>query len=305
MPTTTSSRARRWCFTINNYCVNDVLRLRDLGRNSGTKYLVFGREGRTPGKTPHLQGYIEFTNGKTLTATKRVIGECHLERANGSAESSKEYCTKEGDHESYGSCPRTPSKRKPGRRTDLEEIKSAIDGGASELEVFQSHFSQSCQYRRSFNRYRELLASKRQRVDAVSVFVLIGSAGVGKTRYVVESEEDLWMAPDAEFKWFDGYNGQRAVLFDDFRGEAPIGQFLRVCDRYSIDVPVKGGFVPWRPERIYFTSNVHPSEWYTTENERTRQAVARRISCTFAISNEMGSVNWDELKLSIATAFGQ
>lgn len=65
--------------------------------------------------------------------------------------------------------------------------------------------------------------------------------------------------------WFDGYDGQSRVIFDDFNGATShirLDYLLQLLDKYPMSVPIKGGFVKWRPTTIIITTNLHPSEWY-------------------------------------------
>lgn len=98
------------------------------------------------------------------------------------------------------------------------------------------------------------------------VFVYQGPTGTGKSREVWEredpefTEDKLYVVADNY--WWDGYRGQEAVLFEEFTGQWKIEWLLRVLDRYPMRVPFKGGFVPLKAKRIYFTSNKMWQEWY-------------------------------------------
>lgn len=79
--------------------------------------------------------------------------------------------------------------------------------------------------------------------------------------------------------WLDGYNGERCVLFDEFRGQIPIDPIKIICDQYSVQTPFKGGFVPWICDVVCFTSQVHPDSWWLDDDyvtEADRRAFAAR-----------------------------
>jgi len=65
-----------------------------------------------------------------------------------------------------------------------------------------------------------LVPARRDGEAAPTVTLLYGPSGCGKTRLARE-EEDLWFTPLGDPGWFDGYDGQEAVLLDDFAGTAP------------------------------------------------------------------------------------
>lgn len=220
------------------------------------RYVVFGRECGSNG-TKHLQGYVECGKPRRLASLKKDYQQPHWEPAKGSKEQNFVYCTKEGDWEERG------ASKTQGQRSDLDSIKEEIINGSSELEIANAHFSRWVVYRRSFEAYRALIAPTRDRNEGVEVFYLWGHTGTGKTKSVWEQEENLFVFPGRG--WFDGYRGQEAALFDDFRGGEDgieFGYLLRLLDRYPMDVPIKGGFVDWRPKRIYITSNLELDALY-------------------------------------------
>lgn len=107
-----------------------------------------------------------------------------------------------------------------------------------------------------------------------------GRTGAGKTRSVYDNLPSLdSLFVYAGSGWFDGYDGQPIVLFDDFGGhEFKISYLLKLLDRYPIRVPVKGGFVHWAPQEIYITSNIDPHNWYSNANPEHVRALLRRIT---------------------------
>lgn len=98
-------------------------------------------------------------------------------------------------------------------------------------------------------------------------------------------DSTFWTPGD--YEWFDGYNGQEIVLFDDYRGEYPIQLFLKLTDRYAMSVKVKGGFTNWCPRKIYITSNTCPSTWYKDADTRTLDAFWRRLNAVHFINKNL------------------
>lgn len=111
------------------------------------------------------------------------------------------------------------------------------------------------------------------------IWTFWGKTGTGKTRRVWEfaNVDELWVHPGD--RWFDGYDSQRAVLFDDFDGSwFKLSYLLKLLDRYMMQVPVKGGYVWWNPKTIYLTSNINPKDWYPQANEEHKAALKRRLT---------------------------
>lgn len=125
--------------------------------------------------------------------------------------------------------------------------------------------------------FAELAVKAPRSRDDAKPFVhwLYGKSGGGKTRYVVELEEDLWVS-GSTLKWWNGYYDQEAVLFDDFRGDfCTYHWLLRILDRYPIAVEVKGGMVQFTARRIYITCPSHPRDVYITVEDKHQ--LLRRI----------------------------
>lgn len=254
-------QARRICFTLNNPTQDDLERARATVGDDTLHGGICGFEVGESG-TPHLQGYLEFSRRMRFGGVRSRLpwlGRAALFAAKGSRQCNREYCSK--DEDIIFDFGLAGSNSGQSSRSDLHQIREQIDNGVPELEIAEQHFSRWVQYRRAFSAYRQLRHGndRELRLD-LRVKLLWGRAGTGKSRSVYEEEKDLWSWPGGA--WFDGYSGQQAVLFDDFCGELPLVFFLRVLDIYPIDVPVKGSFVPWRPRRIYITSNKPLSEWY-------------------------------------------
>lgn len=263
-------RARRWCFTLNNpgeFRPN---------LEEGIRYLLYQLEEGANG-TPHLQGVAAFTNPMRLGGVRGCWGgnTAHWEPAV-AWERAKEYCRKEegrkGGPWEYG------SEGEPGKRSDIIAVCEAIQGGADDRTLALEHPATYFRYPASVDRYRRALAIvPRSRV--VQAWWIGGVTGVGKTWHVDRQEQNLWRLA-GDFKgWFDGYIGQEAAVFEDVARETlPNVHFLKnLCDKLSIQVPVKGSSTWWYPKRIYFTSNHKFEEVFRDLSQEDMDALRRRI----------------------------
>lgn len=116
------TKARNYCFTINNYTQTDIDWIIKLFNERG-KYLIYGKEVGKEG-TPHIQAYIELKENTTFNTIKKYIPRGHIEVAKGSQEQNIKYCSKDGTFTEMG------EKKKPGERTDIIQIKDAIINGS-------------------------------------------------------------------------------------------------------------------------------------------------------------------------------
>lgn len=91
----TSTRARGWCITVNNYDAQVYNTLIDYCKQNTHQYIV-GKEVGEQG-TPHLQGYLYFKNAVSFNTIKSICPTAHVEKAKGKPQANFEYCSKEGD----------------------------------------------------------------------------------------------------------------------------------------------------------------------------------------------------------------
>ncbi|GIX87261.1 ATP-dependent helicase Rep [Caerostris extrusa] len=81
--------AKRWCFTINNPHVNDHPSIWLHGHeNYGFQYEI------GENNTPHVQGFVCFTERRSLQQVKQLHGTSHWETMKGSIKQNIEYCSK-------------------------------------------------------------------------------------------------------------------------------------------------------------------------------------------------------------------
>lgn len=122
------------------------------------------------------------------------------------------------------------------------------------------------------------------------VIVLWGSTGVGKSRRAWE-EAGLDAYPkDPRTKFWDGYRSQKHVVVDEFRGGIDIAHLLRWCDRYPVNVEIKGAAVTLKAEKIWITSNLPPERWYPDLDAETMAALLRRLTVIHCTHDPQGQL---------------
>ena len=201
----------------------------------------------------------------------------HLEPRQGTRNQARAYCMKEetqwvepiefGTWDSDGQ----------GARTDLRDFTKAITDGDKPWELLEKYPVEMLKYGRHYER---LLTYMRPEPRAYpQIKILWGPTGTGKTRYVYDNHdlEDIFRI-EPEYKWFDGYFGQKIVLFDEYKNQFTTRTLLQLIDRHPMRVAIKGGFAIWKPELIYFTSNIDPSLWYKDAHPAYKLAFSRRVT---------------------------
>lgn len=283
-----SSEKRRWCFTWNNPPTGyETVGSKFSGtgqaellpswqvilKRTEPRYYVVGYEIAPTTGTPHLQGYVEFRSGKRLRTLHDVCKEIHWDACKGDQASNIKYCTKGGVFCEWG------EKGEQGKRTDLTEIRDTIANGGTMLDVAEQNFGSYVRYHRGFERYQYLIEqqSASQWRD-VRVSYYWGDSGTGKSRAAWDEDRGLFAIPDSNTgTWWTGYTNQKTVLLDDFRGTVPLHTLLKWLDGYPVQVPIHGGMTWLKATRIIITSNVPIESLYQNCDERSKQALRRRI----------------------------
>lgn len=111
------------------------------------------------------------------------------------------------------------------------------------------------------------------------VYVYWGATGVGKTRKA-RTFPDYYLVPVSHDRlWFDGYEGQKTIIFDEFKGQIPLTTFLQIIDIYSCTLEIKGAHVKVNAPTVVITSNFAPDQWYDwAGNREHREAMWRRFT---------------------------
>lgn len=220
--------------------------------------MVWGYEICPETKRPHLQGFVQWENKRSLGKFSTEFGNCHVMKNTGTATQNRAYCTKSEtkdpahnpQFEEFGEL------TNQGQRTDWTAAVTQLKtNDVTEVIEAQPHLLPCI---RALERFKTLSLKPKHR--DVTVIVIYGEAGSGKTRYCYDNYADIYSKPRGE--WWDGYTGQKTILLDDYYGYMPYCELLRVLDRYPYQVPVKGGYVHAQWDTVLITSNKPPSQWY-------------------------------------------
>lgn len=262
-----------WVFTINN-----PTELLDFGEDDLVRYAVYQLEVGDSG-TPHFQGYVEFKRSCKLGRVKQALehDSAHCEPRKGSQLEAIAYVTKEDTRVDgpwlYGE----PSGGQ-GVRMDLVELKKDLDRGMALSDVASEHFSAFLRYNKGISLYSTLRQVESERKD-LDVVLYYGPTGTGKSFSAgLYAQEAYWRSSATGMYW-EGYSGQRVVVFDDFGGWEPYHTLLRLLDVYPYRVAIKGSSVAFAARKIIITSNHRPSEWYNFSGREkfNLPALVRRI----------------------------
>jgi len=296
-----AQRKRTWVFTKFAYDDEYIQNIRENKRDA--HYMVWGYETCPTTDRLHLQGYIRWKTVKSFAQMKKVYPGAYIYPAIAGDMKNREYCTKGRLFEEYGE----PSKGQ-GERTDLENIREEIQKPDFTMRGLilsdQNYGYQALLYAEKAIRYTE---QPRSIKDPCKVYWLYGPTGVGKTLYFARKflgyepytdlpRDEVWKA-NHDLSWFDGYDGHKKVLIDDFRESMVNNNFKFLLDLTGgaeVNVPIKGSFRQWKPDVIVVTSPKHPSEYFPLDTEDKDQLLRRctgGIYCIYADEEKLDVTN--------------
>lgn len=254
--------SKTWKFT--DFNIN-----RTFWENCDCNLIVFGEEACPKTGSIHLQGHVSFKRAYRMTALKKLRETAHWEAAK---------CS-DYNYELKGENVfiKDNRKKKDGR-SDLGHIADMVDSGKTIREIARAYPSQFIRYGQGILRY--LAVTIEPRCSVPEVTVLWGLTGSGKSRTAREMcDGSYWVWTPARGNWFDGYHGQKYVIFEEFRGQLPLGDLLTILDRYECPVQYKGGTIEFVATNIIITSPCHPKDWYRKcEDENIWAQLDRRIN---------------------------
>lgn len=284
-------RTRNWCFTLNN--PTDEERAKFIrfstGLPKGISYLVYQEEQGHGEGTTHFQGYLETTNMCRMSWLKNNFNaRAHFEHRRGTQEEAIAYCKKEdtrvkdGLHGEYGK-PR--GQDAAARRLEAAELKrkaiTALDDIRAGRKRLRDIDSETCLQPGFLHAATTFLSTNLGNKRNVQVITIIGATGIGKSyaAYKVGGDEIITYQRNG---WFGGANTEGDVLlFDEFTGNLPLSELLKLLDGYPNQLPVKGSFYPARYTKVFITSNVMPEHWWTKKDEEISAKREGELDCLY------------------------
>jgi len=277
------SRNRAHAFTWNNYPDDYATHLDGLL----CRYIVAGEEVAPGTGTPHLQGYVVWRSGKTVSAVRQLLPGCHITITRGTHRQNDQYCRKTRDEDrvpngvvyNRGDIPADPADRGAAEKARWEDSWSLAKRGLIEdipADIRVRNYSTLLRIGRDY-------MPAMERLDGPCGLWIWGASGSGKTRSVLDQIPDAF--PKPRNQWWDGYQQEDVVLVDDVDkfNVGLGGQFKHWADAYPFIGEVKGTSKKIRPKRLIVTSQYTIEEIW--EDEETRVALLRRF---VVVKKELG-----------------
>lgn len=245
------------------------------------RFAALGEEVCPDTGTLHYQAYVVFHNPRARKGVEKLYPNSYVEVMYGSLRSNENYCSKESQLLKFGEEP------SQGERTDLLVVKERLDRGEKTMDISEDRFCfpTVAKHSRFFKEYEYHIRSKKLRTDRQMpvVYIRIGEAGTGKTRWLDEQfGPGNWAKmPNPTGNWWITpvvSNSDTVVIDDVGPTKIPkIEEFLEWTDRYPIEFNTKCGFLWWHPRHIVVTSNYPIESWWPFITSAQLSALRRRI----------------------------
>jgi len=222
--------------------------------------------------TEHLQGYVHFSQNMRK---RQVLRQWGLARARvrpraGSRLQCLDYVTKEETRLSgpyYWPTKATVERQcrvTQGSRTDVKALCEMVQDGLTNEDIAANSPWFIVKYHKGIDALRLASDAPGRLGDEIDSVVYVGVSGTGKSRRLrlecPPGKDWFWVSPG---KWFDGYEGQPGLVFDEFRDSwMTYSYFLKLVDKYPFKVERKGAVMEMRAFRFRFSTNVHPIAWW-------------------------------------------
>ena len=282
---------RNFVYTINNYDETLIeAQHADWWALGKAQYIVSSYEKGESG-TPHIQGYCELSKPpmKWNALIKiPLFARAHIERRKGTAKQASDYCEKTEDPTYVGPCFKAGTISNQGKRSDLEEVYDAVKAGKRQRDIIEEFPVAYIKYHKGIDAMRRSLTLPRSAETPKEVIVYYGGTGLGKTRKAVEDHPNAHIQGPGMDGWWEGYDGHKVVILDEYRGQFPFGKFLSILDRYPCKVPNKGGCCELLADKIILTMPEHPRHLYPNLAAEIREGklnqLKRRITKIYKFS---------------------
>ena len=185
-----------------------------------------------------------------------------------------------------------------GHRSDLDELRTRILQGQETADDLILSDSGAWRHSRLVGDLVSARDRRRQegKLRDVEVRVIFGDTGTGKTSAAIEGLQAVGSVCRVTH-WgsgaFDGYNGQDALILDEFAGQPPIEELLTWLDVFPVTLPARYRARQAMFVRVALVSNSAPETWYPYAPKAQRAALARRLHLV-----EEWSGSWDNVTMT-------
>lgn len=275
-------QARRWCFTHHLSGQDPQVPIQEWFEDlpeefrKRLKYAVMQYERCPSTGRLHVQGALSFKEPTRMANIKKTLSTAHLAVMAATGTEGFDYCQKE-ESRVPGTEPMifgSPGAQE--ERSDLHTAASIIKDGGTLRDVALLDPVVFVRAHKELAALRAVLHPPLAMDRKVGLFW--GTTATGKTRAVHDNLSNVYTVFDVKNPWFDGYDGEENVLFDECGpGMMSHNLLKRLLDRYPMTVPIKGSSANWMAKTIILTSNVQLEDWFFGVTKSDYDALKRRM----------------------------
>jgi len=253
-------------------------------------YMAWGNETAPTTGTAHIHIYIRYKNRRYWTTVQREFEGTDIRMARGNEQQCRDYCHKDaGDHGDAGTF--DPDAGKQGRRTDLDAVVARIRSGATVRDIAENHPTEFLKFHAGIARMITVLAPLPPPVRNVTVTILWGETGVGKTHRILTTHPGTCLIRDGRDP-FQSYDRHDIICFDEFNYERwTIQQMNAYCDKWPVELDCRYANKHAFWTRVFLTANTSPFQWWPLEPQPLRESFWRRITNNITIYSRDDVIN--------------
>lgn len=286
MPSQGQFRRRSINVVLNNPTPEELVLIEKWLVTDEVQRAIMCREHWTGGGTPHLHIVVQFDGQKVVNAAfkaGRGIGRANVEAVQ-SWKASVMYCRKTGE----GQEPHKPEwgeavvfekgdlEKAQGKRSDLDGPCELVMSGGTLREVAREYPTVYVRYARGLQSLVSLQLEPRRLAMMPRVLTLWGSTGQGKSgraQTFADRNGPMYTKHGATDHWWDGYQGEKIILLEEFRGGMmKRSDLLSLIDVYGCRRPVKGAMTEIQADTFLICGPDAPVQWYRDDWDAGDQA---------------------------------
>lgn len=252
----------------------------DIIRKFKPYYFCISFEKGLETHTPHYHVFFRCHSSVRFTTWKKRFPTAHKDDKKGNACECRDYVLKIGKWvndpkaetsiKTYeeGEIP-VPTKEK--HQNEKEELLEQIMSGMSNMEIVKIN-SKYLFKMRDMDTIRMNYLSEKYSTEYrdVKTFFIYGSTATYKTSYVYKrfNAKDIFRIHNYQNlnSLWDGYKGERCILFDEYKGQIPIEQMLILLDKFPIlNLPARYNNKIAMYDYVFFCSNTDYEKIYSFE----------------------------------------
>lgn len=275
-----NKQSRKWFLTINNPEKYNLNRdnITDTLMKFKPSYFCLADEISSTG-TPHTHVFIYAPSPIRFSTLKNRFPNAHIDNVRGSvmecrdyirkdgkwAESEKQNAIVENSFYEWGDIPKPNEEFSPG----MSKLIESVEAGMTTYEIIKTYPKYGFRVN-DIDAIRQTILENKYRKEKRNVVVayIYGPTGTGKTRTIFESfsAEDVCRITTYNKNngvRFDGYHGQKVIVFEEYNSQIPLQEFLNYLDIYPVSLPARYHDRVACYHHIFITSNLPLRDQYS------------------------------------------